>query len=49
VTKCDEFGRRALDLPPKDHQYWGPLMLITIFHGPGKLSLDHFLRRHYFV
>ena len=25
----------------KDHQVWGLLLLITICHGPGKLSLDH--------
>jgi putative oxidoreductase len=36
------------DIGLKDHQYWGLLMLITIFHGPGKLSLDHFLCRRYF-
>ena len=37
------------DVGLKDHQYWGLLMLITILHGPGKLSLDHFLRRRYFM
>lgn len=31
----------------KDHQYWGLLLLVTLFHGPGKLSLDHLIRRHY--
>ena len=31
----------------KDHQYWGLLLLITLFHGPGKVSLDHFLRRRF--
>jgi putative oxidoreductase len=29
----------------KDHQYWGLLLLVTLLHGPGKLSLDHFLGR----
>jgi putative oxidoreductase len=29
----------------KDHQYWGLLLLVTLFHGPGKLSLDHLIRR----
>ena len=24
----------------KDHLLWGTLMLVAIFHGPGKLSLD---------
>lgn len=29
----------------KDHLYWGVLLLVTLFHGPGKISLDHFLWR----
>lgn len=29
----------------KDHQYWGLLLLVTLFHGPGKLSLDYLLVR----
>ena len=29
----------------KDHIYWGILLLVPLFHGPGKLSLDHFIRR----
>jgi putative oxidoreductase len=29
----------------QNHQYWGLLMLVTIFHGPGKLSLDHLIAR----
>jgi putative oxidoreductase len=29
----------------KDHQYWGLLLLVPLLHGPGKLSLDHFVRR----
>lgn len=27
----------------KDHIYWGLLLLVTLLHGPGKISLDHFL------
>jgi putative oxidoreductase len=27
------------------HVYWGLLLLVTLFHGPGKLSLDHWLWR----
>lgn len=30
----------------KDHLYWGILLLVTMLHGPGKLSLDHLLRRY---
>jgi len=29
----------------RDHQTWGLLLLVTLLHGPGKLSLDHLLRR----
>lgn len=32
----------------KDHQYWGLLLLVTLLHGPGKLSLDHLLHRRFF-
>lgn len=31
----------------KDHQYWGLLLLVTLCHGPGKLSLDHLIRRRF--
>jgi putative oxidoreductase len=31
----------------KDHQYWGLLLLVTLCHGPGRLSLDHLIRRHF--
>ena len=29
----------------KDHRYWGILLLVTLLHGPGRLSVDHFFRR----
>ncbi|MBF6989623.1 DoxX family protein [Cupriavidus sp. IK-TO18] len=29
----------------KDHQYWGLLLLVTLLHGPGQLSLDHLIDR----
>jgi putative oxidoreductase len=32
----------------KDHQTWGLLLLITLLHGPGKLSLDHLISRRFF-
>jgi putative oxidoreductase len=25
------------------HWYWGVLLAVTIFHGPGKLSLDQWI------
>ena len=31
----------------KDHVYWGILLLVTLLHGPGKLSLDHVLCRRW--
>lgn len=30
------------------HFYWGLLLLVTLCHGPGLLSLDHWIRRRYF-
>jgi len=38
------------DLSPAgvmQHQYWGLLLLVTLFHGPGRLSVDHLMRRHF--
>jgi putative oxidoreductase len=32
----------------KDHQTWGLLLLVTLLHGPGKLSLDHLLGTRFF-
>lgn len=32
----------------KDHQTWGLLLLVTLLHGPGKLSLDHLLGARFF-
>jgi putative oxidoreductase len=32
----------------KDHQYWGLLLLIPLLHGPGKIAVDHFIRRRFF-
>ena len=29
----------------KDHQYWGLLLLVPLFHGPGALSVDYLLRK----
>lgn len=30
------------------HQVWGLMLLITLLHGPGKLSLDHFIAKRIF-
>jgi len=29
----------------KDHMLWGTMLAVSFFHGPGKLSVDHLLRR----
>ena len=29
------------------HQIWGLLLLVTLLHGPGKLSIDHLIRRRF--
>ena len=31
----------------KDHIYWGILLLVTLLHGSGKISIDHFIRRQW--
>ena len=31
------------ELAYADHLLWGCLLLVTLFHGPGRLSLDHWL------
>lgn len=31
----------------RQHYLWGALMLVLLFHGAGKLSLDAVLKRHY--
>ena len=32
----------------KDHQTWGLLLLVTLLHGPGALSLDRLIGRRFF-
>jgi putative oxidoreductase len=29
----------------RDHQYWGLFLLVTLMHGPGRLSLDYLIGR----
>ncbi len=33
------------DLGRQDHLLWGVLLLVTLLHGPGRLSLDYWLQR----
>lgn len=30
-----------------DHQMWGLLLLVTLLHGPGSLSLDHWIAHRF--
>ena len=32
----------------KDHLLWGTMLAFSFFHGPGKLSVDHLIRRKIF-
>lgn len=36
---------RGNDAALMSHFYWGLLLLVTLFHGPGRLSLDHLIFR----
>jgi putative oxidoreductase len=29
----------------KDHMLWGTILAVTFFHGPGKISIDHLIKR----
>jgi len=41
VVSYPELGEAGL----RDHYVWGLLLLVTLSHGPGRLSLDHFVGR----
>ncbi len=30
-----------------DHVLWGIMLLVPFLHGPGKISIDHFIRQRY--
>lgn len=32
----------------EQHKVWGLMLLVTLLHGPGKLSLDHWIGRRFF-
>ena len=32
----------------EQHQVWGLMLLVTLSHGPGKLSLDHWIGKRFF-
>ena len=31
----------------KDHVLWGMMLLVTVFYGPGRASIDHFLKARF--
>lgn len=31
----------------RDHQVWGLMLLVPLLHGPGSVSVDHFVRRRF--
>ncbi len=31
----------------KDHVLWGMMLLVTVFYGPGRASIDHFLKMRF--
>ncbi len=31
----------------EQHQIWGLMLLVTLLHGPGKLSLDHWIAKRF--
>jgi len=35
------------DVGKQDHLLWGMLLLVTMLHGPGRWSLDHWLKRRW--
>jgi putative oxidoreductase len=35
------------DLGLQDHLLWGMLLLVVVAHGPGTLSVDHWLKRRW--
>lgn len=43
VLSYPDLGEAGL----RDHQYWGAFLLVTLVHGPGALSIDHFIRRRF--
>ncbi|PPD00241.1 MAG: hypothetical protein CTY35_03030 [Methylotenera sp.] len=34
------------DLGLKDHWLWASMLLVTVFHGPGRLSIDAYLTKY---
>lgn len=44
VLSYPDLGAAGLE----QHKIWGIMLLVGLLHGPGKLSIDHWLKKHIF-
>lgn len=44
VISYPDLGAAGLE----QHQVWGIMLLVSLLHGPGKLSVDHWMKQHFF-
>jgi putative oxidoreductase len=44
VVSYPDLGAAGIE----QHKVWGVMLLVCFLHGSGKLSLDHWLRQHFF-
>ncbi|MGR9086504.1 MAG: DoxX family protein [Gammaproteobacteria bacterium] len=44
VLSYPDLGAAGLE----QHRVWGIMLLVSLLHGPGKLSLDHWIKYYYF-
>ncbi|MGR9045735.1 MAG: DoxX family protein [Gammaproteobacteria bacterium] len=44
VVSYPDLGAAGLE----QHQVWGIMLLVSLLHGPGKLSLDHWIGKRFF-
>lgn len=44
VISYPDLGAAGLE----QHKVWGIMLLVALLHGPGKLSVDYWLKKHFF-
>lgn len=44
VISYPDVGAAGLEM----HKVWGIMLLVCFLHGPGRLSIDHWIRKHFF-